>query len=173
MIPPVNDSFTRFLIRDAQEHDWPAMRGVFVQAGRAAWAHILPAEVLDTLSPPERWRPGGGQTAIVAGEAGEVIGFASIRHSMDDDASPAIGEVDALFVRPSVWSHGAGRALLAAATRRLAQHFSEATLWTERRNYRPLRFYQAAGWQLDGVERRRNFRGAELVELRHRIVLRR
>src|SRR5688572_7696147 len=49
--------------------------------------------------------------------------------------------------------------------------FTDVTLWTEHRNERPLRFYRAAGWRLDGTDRWRIFRGTELLELRHRLTL--
>jgi ribosomal protein S18 acetylase RimI-like enzyme len=67
---------------------------------------------------------------------------------------------------------GIGRALLAAGLQRLAASgFTEATLWTEHRNHRALRFYQAGGWTFDGRDRRRTYRDTELLELRHRLIL--
>jgi GNAT superfamily N-acetyltransferase len=85
---------------------------------------------------------------------------------MDEDASSTTGEIDALYVLPSVWGQGTGRALLAAGTEQLAGRFNVATLWTEHRNHRPLEFYRAAGWRLDGTERRRTYQGTELLEVR-------
>jgi GNAT superfamily N-acetyltransferase len=161
-------------VRDGRTDDWDAMREVFVAAGRAAWGHILSAEVLADLAPPERWRPGAspGSDAIVAEEEGRVVGFVVLRASQDEDAEAGTGEVDACYTHPEVWGVGAGRALLAAAAARLAARgFREATLWTEERNRRPLRFYAASGWRLDGARRERSFRGTDLLELRHRIVL--
>lgn len=157
-------------IRPARLEDWEAMRRTFADAGRMAWGEILPASALTDLSAAERWRPGPGADVLVAECAGEVAGFVCVRRSADEDAGPHVGEVDAFYTRPSVW--GVGRALLAAAMARLAAAgFTEATLWTEHRNHRPLRVYRAAGWTLDGAERRRTHSGAELLELRHRIRL--
>jgi GNAT superfamily N-acetyltransferase len=110
---------------------------------------------------------------LVAEHAGKVVGFVCLRASADDDAEPTIGEIDGFYVLPSMWSRGVGQALLAAGLERLAASgFKEATLWTEQRNHRPLRIYLAGGWKLDGRERRRTYRGSELLELRHRLVLR-
>jgi len=58
--------------------------------------------------------------------------------------------------------------MAAALTRLRELGFSEATLWTEHRNYRPRRFYECAGWTLDGAERHREYRGTSLIELRYR-----
>ncbi|HEV3484178.1 MAG TPA: GNAT family N-acetyltransferase [Vicinamibacterales bacterium] len=148
------------------------MRRVFVAAGQTAWNHILPAGTLADLSAPDRWHPGHGGDVLVAERAGDIVGFVCLRPSQDEDAGAATAEVDAFYTHPSVWGMGVGRALLTEAVARLAASgFREATLWTERRNERPLRFYHAAGWKLDGTERRRTFRGIELVELRHRVTI--
>jgi GNAT superfamily N-acetyltransferase len=81
-----------------------------------------------------------------------------------------VGEIDACYVRPTLWGLGIGQALLAAGIEHVrASGFKEATLWTERRNHRPVRFYAAAGWRPDGAERHRTYGGTQLVELRYRI----
>jgi GNAT superfamily N-acetyltransferase len=101
-----------------------------------------------------------------------MVGFVCVRASADEDAEPTVGEIDACYVLPSVWGTGAGQALLSAAAEYLAASgFKEATLWTEHRNERPLRFYRHAGRMLDGTERRRTHGGTELLELRHRLIL--
>ena len=147
------------------------MGDIFVRAGRAAWSHILPPATLTTLAPPDRWHPRTGAEGLVAQVADNVLGFVCLRASADEDATLTIGEIDALYVLPSAWGTGIGRALLNAATTQLAAKFTEATLWTEHRNHRPLQFYRAAGWRLDGAERRRAYRGTDLLELRHRLAL--
>ena len=48
---------------------------------------------------------------------------------------------------------------------------TEATLWTEERNERPRRFYEAAGWRADGEAKERVWNGAPLRELRYRKAL--
>ena len=159
-------------IRTGLDGDWEGMRQTFIQAGQAAWGHILPATTLVDLIAPDRWRPGGGTDVLVADCRGEVTGFVCLSASEDDDAEPTTGEIDACYAHPSVWGTGVGRALVsAAATQLRASGFQEATLWTDHRNYRPLRFYHNAGWRLDGAERHRMFRDTELLELRHRRLL--
>jgi GNAT superfamily N-acetyltransferase len=144
-------------IRSGRDDDWPSMQAVFGEAGQAAWRDILPEAALADLS---------------AQSAGKVLGFVCVRASTDEGAAASVGEVDAFYVRPSSWGAGLGRVLLEAATDNLVSSgFEEATLWSEHRNDRPLRIYRAAGWTLDGTERRRTFRDTELLELRYRLVL--
>jgi GNAT superfamily N-acetyltransferase len=159
-------------IRDGSGEDRDALRQVFIEAAQAAWSHILPESAFAQMSLPDRWLSGSGVHLLVAESAGRVVGFVCVRKSHDDDAGPDVGEVDAFYTHPSVWGHGVGRALLSAAIERLqASGFTQATLWTEHRNDRPLRFYRAAGWTPDGAEKRRTYHGTELVELRQRLSL--
>jgi GNAT superfamily N-acetyltransferase len=161
-----------FAIRQAGSDDWPAMREVYAQAGRAAWGHILPAETLAGLSAPARWAPDAGADALVAELDDNIVGFICVRPSEDEDAAPSTGEIGALYVHPSQWGIGVGRALLSAGVECLAAAGAkEVTLWTEQRNFRPLRFYLAAGWTIDGAERTYAVGGTEIRELRHRLLL--
>ena len=148
------------------------MRRLFVAAGQAAWREILPVRTLAALSAPDHWHAGHAADVLGAERAGDIVGFACVRPSADENTGPSTGEVDACYTHPSVWGMGVGPALLSAAVARpAATGFREATLWTEHRNYGPLRFYCAARWTLDGAERRRTFRGTELLELRHRVSI--
>jgi GNAT superfamily N-acetyltransferase len=163
-------------VRRARPEDVPELRRIFLAAGRAAWSELLSAAALDALSPPERWEHAidapAPQAVFVAESDGEVVGFAVIRASEDDDAGAAVGEVDALYTHPAVWGLGAGRALLDEALAALAAAgFREATLWTAEGNRRPRRVYEAYGWRLDGASRRRSLRDSTFVELRHRVAL--
>jgi GNAT superfamily N-acetyltransferase len=157
--------------------DWSEISEVFRSAGRAAWGEIFPPEVLLELEPPERWRGAlghegrSGEVWVCRAES-RVVGFVVLRPSGDEDALPETGEIDSFYTHPDVWGQGVGRALLASAIERLRSFgFTSATLWTEARNYRPRRFYEAAGWKLDGTQRGRLVRGAELVEDRYSLSL--
>ena len=159
----------RVLIRAATPDDWPVMRRVFIDAGMAAWIHIVPAETLEQNQPPERWNPRYATDVLVADVDGAVAGFVYVRASQDSDATDDVGEIDSFYTHPSVWGQGVGRSLMAAAIARLRElGCSEATLWTEHRNDRPRRFYERAGWTLDGAERHREYRGTPLIEVRYR-----
>ena len=100
---------------------------------------------------------------------GAIAGFALARPSEDHDAGPHVGEVHMLYVRPEASRRGLGRTLLAAAQDALRDAgYPEATLWTGSENHRPRALYEAAGWRLDGAERRFDYLGVELVNLRYR-----
>jgi GNAT superfamily N-acetyltransferase len=129
------------------------MADLFMAAARAAWG-FAGEDALARMRAPAFT---GGE--IVAVEADEVVGF----------VVPAGCEIDLLYTHPRAWGSGAGRALLAAGEAALRDAgCAEATLWTEERNERPRRFYEAAGWRADGEVRERVWNGAPLRELLYR-----
>ncbi|MDQ3865627.1 MAG: GNAT family N-acetyltransferase [Actinomycetota bacterium] len=164
-------------IRPGRGEDAPAVAAVFSEAARAGWSRLFPPAWFDALdAAPERFRRDleGFEWAevLVAEEDDEILGFATVRPSADGDADETVGELHMLYVRPAVWGRGVGRALLAEAVAAIARRgFGEATLWTEARNARPRRVYEAAGWRLDGPRRVRAFGGATVVDVRYRIAL--
>jgi GNAT superfamily N-acetyltransferase len=153
------------------------MAAVKHDAGLAAWPHILPRHVLESLPLPERWAAAitsfDPRTVVLVAESGRrVIGFAITRPSGDADASDSTGELDGFYVEPASWGTGAGRSLLAAATTMLRDaRFTDATLWTADENHRPRQIYEIAGWRTDGAERHRELGGVGFVEVRYRLQI--
>jgi GNAT superfamily N-acetyltransferase len=164
-------------VRTAAKADLPVMAAAKRDAGTAAWPHIFPPDVLSQLGFPERWTmavvdPPQRTHALVAELGGKVVGFAIVRPSADDDASPESGELDGFYTAPAAWGRGSGIALLAAALETLREDgFTTATLWTATDNHRPRRIYERAGWRLDGASRNRNLGGIAFEELRYRTKL--
>lgn len=162
-----------FALRPATLADAAAIAAINSAAGRAGWGAFLPPEQLAAFEPPvrrfEAMLGGGtdpGTEVHVAAEAEEIVGFVSVRSGRGE-----IGEVLSLYVHPSRWSSGVGRALLDHALETLATSgCREAVLWTEERNERPRRIYETAGWRLDGASRVRDFLGCRIRELRYRIA---
>ena len=77
----------------------------------------------------------------------------------------------AIYLQPSHWGRGIGRALLERAEdSMLSSGFTQAILWVMEGNERAEHFYRAAGWERDG-RKLDTFRGAEVAELRYRKVL--
>ncbi len=116
--------------------------------------------------------PERGQHQLVAVDDDVVVGF--VTFGPPDAASvPGAGELYAIYLDPSHWGRGYGRALMHAAERGLAEAgFAEAYLWVLGSNARARRFYEIAGWKPDGgtkVERRGD---VELREVRYRRALR-
>ena len=161
-------------LRRARPEDVDAVCATFDAAARAGWAHFVPAERLGEIELEHHrvvaWLDRPATHALLVAEVGSAVaGFALARPSEDHDAGPHVGEVHMLYVRPDAQRCGLGRALLEAAQDALrgAGH-PEATLWTGSENHRPRALYEAAGWRLDGAERRFDYLGGELVNLRYR-----
>jgi len=80
---------------------------------------------------------------VVAENAGTLLGFAVVLRRDDGDA-----ELDGLFVEPTQWRHGIGRALVEQAER-IAARDGAANLWVIA-NTRALDFYGACGFVTAG-----------------------
>ena len=75
----------------------------------------------------------------------------------------------AIYLLADFWGQGLGRSLMAAACERLRDAgFTEATLWALDTNERARKFYEAAGWALDGASKQDDSRGFPITELRYR-----
>jgi GNAT superfamily N-acetyltransferase len=99
-------------------------------------------------------------------------GFIYIGASRDDDAPAHVGEVMTFYARPEAWGTGVGRALMTRALVELREMgFTEAMLWVLDTNPRARRFYELAGWSVDGGTKHQLWRGAEFDEVRYRISL--
>lgn len=153
-----------FAIRPAQPGDAEAIGEVFLEAAVEAWSSFLGGERVGAVQPPvQEWMRGA---VLVAQDGDAVVGFTRTRPDEDDHG---LGVLAMLYTSPRVWGRGAGRALMDAALGALrTQGFREAVLWTEERNARARHVYEAAGWQLDGAVRERDWHGAPLRELRYR-----
>ncbi|HZO34655.1 MAG TPA: GNAT family N-acetyltransferase, partial [Gaiellaceae bacterium] len=148
-----------------------AVESIRVRGWQIAYRHVFPPARLDALPIDEtRWRgrfvePPAGWSTFVAEEDDEILGFASIGPSRDE---AGIGELYAIYVDPDSWSRGAGRALLARAEETLASTYAEATLWVLSANMRARRFYEQAGWRVDGASKSEEHLGVSSEETRYR-----
>ena len=143
-------------MRAAEPADHDAMAEVFLAAGRAAWG-FAGEEALAEMRAPYF-----GRGELVAEDESGVLGF----------VAAVACEIDLLYTHPRAWGSGAGRLLLEAGEAVLRERgCTSATLWTEERNERPRRVYEAAGWQTHGEVRERVWHGARLRELRYRKTL--
>jgi GNAT superfamily N-acetyltransferase len=181
--PKVDDnrSMTRstpWELRRATGADAPAVAAMHVRAWQTAYRGIIPDPFLDGLEVGsrasryafDRSGPGDPETWIAV-EGDDVVGMVCVSPSRDDDL-PGLGEVRALYVAPDRWRSGAGSALMARAERLLTDAgFTEASLWVLEDNARGRRFYQAAGWEVDGRVKTVEIGGRELVEVRYRKTL--
>lgn len=166
-------------IRRARPADARAIAEVHVATWREAYRDLLPQELLEALSVDRRadfWQSQLDVTPAdllpwVAESNGDLSGFVHSGPSRDADATPAIGEVYAIYVLPECWDQGVGRDLLRHAERDLAARgYSEARLWVLADNARARRFYEKAGWS-SGATRTDTIGDIEVEEVRYDKVL--
>ena len=169
---------TPWELRRATGADAAAVAAMHVQAWQTAYRGIVPDAFLDGLDVGarasryafDRSGPGDPETWIAV-EGDDVVGMVSVSPSRDDDL-PGLGEVQALYVAPDRWRSGAGSALMARAERLLTDAgFTEALLWVLEDNARGRRFYEVAGWEVDGRVKTVEIGGRELGEVRYRKTL--
>lgn len=145
------------MIREATAADADAVAGVQHRAWWRAYAEYVPPERFGTLEElVVRWhrllapRAGAPHVTLVFDQGGQVAGFASVGPARDADATPATGELRAVYVDPPAQGAGVGRALLDAADARLrGQGFAEAVLWVFAENAMARELYERRGWALE------------------------
>jgi GNAT superfamily N-acetyltransferase len=162
------------VVRAASEADAEAIGRIQVETWREAYEGLLPEATIaafDIAGRQRMWREGlartprAGSATFVATADDEIVGFATVGASSSEEGS---GELYAIYVHPTAWGTGAGRALIERAEESLRSvGFERAMLWVLNGNERAERFYRAAGWEHDG-EKEDDFQGATVVELRYR-----
>jgi GNAT superfamily N-acetyltransferase len=159
-------------VRLGTARDAKGIAGVQERGWQAAYRHVFPPAELDRggFIQVSRWRdrlrrPPTGWATFVSVRDGAVIGFACIGPSRDVDGA---GEVYAIYVEPEWWSTGTGRSLMERAEQELASRYDQATLWVLEDNPRARRFYERAGWELDGARKSEERWGVCAAEVRYR-----
>jgi ribosomal protein S18 acetylase RimI-like enzyme len=167
-------------VRPATLEDAPGMARSHVASWRAAYAHLVPAEVLAGLSESDRatrWveiltRATRGN--LVAATDREIAGFVSFGPSRDDDArGTRTGELYAIYLHPDWWGRGLGRRLWRAAHQGLlVEEYDAFTLWVLEGNARARAFYERLGMSLDeSTTADAHLFGLTLSEVRYRRTL--
>jgi GNAT superfamily N-acetyltransferase len=157
-------------LRRARVADAEAIERIRVRCWQTAYRNVFPPEELDAMVvDASRWRRWlaedfeHGQTCFVAEDANGVLGWVTTGPS----GIPELGELHGLYVDPDSWGHGAGRALLARGEAELAATWGDAILWTLEDNPRTRRFYESAGWRVDGTTGSLAFFGVEAPVVRY------
>jgi ribosomal protein S18 acetylase RimI-like enzyme len=168
-------------VRRARPGDAAGIATVHVRTWQHAYQQLLPPDFLAALNIAARerfWRAElellpADRMPWLAESGGGVAGFVSAGPSRDAGAPSTIGEVYAIYVLPDCWDRGVGADLLRHAEGDLVEHgYIEATLWVLSANDRARRFYERAGWRLDG-ERIERVGEIEMEEVRYRRTLER
>jgi len=167
-----------YAVRAARAEDASRIAAIHVRAWQVAYRTLMPDDVLDGLSVPERarfWekRLAEGATSVLVAEEEGVDGWLAYGSSRDDDADGMVSEIYGLYVDPSVWGRGAGTSLWEEArSRLLGAGVSGVTLWVIEANARARRFYERAGFARDGAPSKELQRhGVALSEVRYGIAL--
>jgi L-amino acid N-acyltransferase YncA len=159
----------------ATPDDVRAVAQIHVDAWRSAYAQILPADYLASLSVEQceaMWRKtveSGWPDLLVAKENGTLLGWVSFGACRDEDAPASQAEVWAINVAPSSWSKGVGRQLWSRARELLRQQgYSSCSLWVFPENERAIRFYRSVGFVADTLPPRHfEFGSQQLLEVRY------
>lgn len=142
-------------VRPARPGDAEGIARVYIESWHDTYAGVLPAQLLCAMTPrgqSARWRAAirarGREKVLVAEHENSVIlGMASFGPARDGVLA-FDGEVYTLYVDPSFYGRGIGRALLRASFRDLrARGFSSCVIWAHAKN--PARFfYEAMGGRM-------------------------
>jgi GNAT superfamily N-acetyltransferase len=148
------------LLRRAVAGDELAVAQVHVGTWQAAYRGLLPESFLARLDPAERAKrytfaaegPVAPLTMVAVAEA-RICGFTTVGPARDADVE-GVGELYAIYVDPSWWGRGVGRALIGEARRLLVERgHVEAVLWVLAGNSRAEGFYLSDGWRPDRTAR--------------------
>jgi ribosomal protein S18 acetylase RimI-like enzyme len=146
-------------IRRAMPDDALAMARVRVETWRSAYAGIVPASYLGSLSSrriADQWRRGlfAAQPSVAGAfvaeqAAGDIVGIA-ICGWPEGDEPEHCGQVHVLYVLPAFQRRGIGRLLMAACARHLVERGRQCLIvWVLKAN--PYRgFYEGLGGVLAG-----------------------
>ncbi len=169
LAPPYGVAGTDLVVRPARPTDLGAMTLVWADASRTAYRPIFPTGV----PPPSLaallrvWEHSvehPGCQVFVAASGDQVVGTVLVERN--DDGS---GDFARLYVHPSRWGSGIGRALYDAALDSLRTSLAtEVRLWVLEANRRARDWYEREGWTASG-ERQEVVAGVE--EVRYRLGL--
>lgn len=162
-------------VRPAGPADAVAIGALATRAWRAAYAGLLAPAVLHSLDPAEQaseWEaylaalPAPDRVWVICAGAA-VLGFARTGPCRDGDVAAGTGEVHGLYLEPDRVGTGLGRRLFAHAVADLTARSTPIVVWHFAANDVAARFYERAGFTLDGARRRSEF---GVPELRRRMT---
>ncbi len=155
-----DDETSAIEIRPATPFDAYALAIVHCDSIRAAFSGLLDDYVAERSSLPyceQGWigRLDKCEVATVVLTCGkQIVGFASVGPSPDEDVKGIAGELDRIYLHPSVWGHGHGSVLLRWCEEKLTElKFRTIKLWVFEVNERALRFYEKHGYKPDGCKK--------------------
>jgi GNAT superfamily N-acetyltransferase len=168
-------------VRVARPGDVPEIARIQVDTWRTGYKRFLPASVLEALDvaqAEQAWRPAveappsPAHHVLVATEGDATVGFAAAGPSDEDDARPGEAAIAALLVEPRWGRRGHGSRLLAAVVDHLrTDGMTRLVAWVPDGDRASLAFYEAAGWEPDGLARVLEADGGSVREVRWHVGL--
>lgn len=155
-------------VRSAEFSDVERIAEVQVASWQAAYREILSAPFLAGLSAERRrvfWANNLGDRRVLLAELdGMIMGFISL---VSTEGS-TVGEVQAIYLDPSIYRRGVGTALMKAGESRLSEMgFTEGILWVFVDNAAARRFYEAMGWTPEARIALMELGGRQVTEIRY------
>ena len=172
-------------VREAQPGDGPEIARIQIETWRTAYASILPAPVLDSLTAEAAeaaWGaavqnpPSPHHHVLVAQEQHWLVGFAAVAPADDleegDPDPDATSQVGPLLVELRWARRGHGSRLLAAAVDfARSDGMRRAIAWIPAADSASLDFLRSAGWEADGYARVLETGAGEVREIRLHVSL--
>ena len=169
------------LVRNAEERDGTAIGRIHVLSWQATYRGVFSDDYLDALDPDARGQMWTERLATAEHRLHErmmvvevdhiVSGFSAIGPNQDG-LGDSVGEVWSIYLHPDAIGRGIGRTLFAAAVDELrTRRYEYAVLWVADANTRARRFYELAGWRVDGAIKTEAAFGPPVVEVRYRSKL--
>jgi predicted N-acetyltransferase YhbS len=167
-------------VRPARPGDVDEIARIQVETWQTGYATILPAAVLDSLS-PEQARPAWADAVasppsphhhvLVAQEQQWIVGFVALGPADDlrpDDPEPATTvALGPLLVEPRWGRRGhASRLVAAAVEHAVGDGMTRAIIWIPEADNASREFFVGAGWAADGLVRALDTGAGELREIR-------
>jgi GNAT superfamily N-acetyltransferase len=164
-------------LRPARSEDASALARVSVDSWRVAYRGLVAQSYLDALTYEDRERGWGerlrqsGLEPWVLLVDGEVGGFITLVEARAGDGGAGVGELEGIYLHPSLFGQGLGRRLMELALQRMrVRGHREAVLWVIDGNQRAERFYGAAGWDREDAVRTHPRLGVPLRRYRRSLV---
>lgn len=132
-----------------------------VNAWQTAYRGIVADNFLDELDVADRAKRWAAIlqdpacTLLVAKDDDRLLGFVSFGKSREKGSGAADGEIWTMYVNPTHWRNGVGKALMGRALSALEkQGFANVWVWVLQDNLQAIAFYSSCGFVLEPDSRR-------------------
>ena len=168
------DDLLEVTIRPATVQDAEKIAEVHVASWREAYSSVAEEGIpeLDVAARTARWRDllsglPRDTSVWVAEEEDEIVGFASLGPSRDEDADRSTYEIYTIYLEPHAWGQGIARELMRNVLAAVPDG-SAVTLWVLGANERARHFYRRNGFTDEGVERLEEIGSRQHRQVRYR-----